>query len=651
MFSARTARVADRRPVGAFRVVVFEARDADARRGGARARGVRPPRRLHEVRPPRRCRAERAFAVRAPRPCPRRRRRRLARIGVDHTERLGEPVDAREVGVVRRGVRGVGRPRAARERGGGALQACRVNGPDVQAEEAAPSPSGACALARAPERANRGGCDNDDPREGSLRGSLCPSRAPRGAASPARVVEAFEASKTGGALHAESRDRSRREVRAANNETNRDRRAARGALEEARPAPRGTLVERLARTRAHDHRDLFPAAAVPSSRLSCRTRRARGRATSVARASGSGATPSRILAPSSAGLALALTAPPSPPSPPRVRVSFRAAPARRAVVDGVAGRPVAARAARARRGPTRGGGARARGRLGTSSMAPSRAPPTRAPAARTLSSPRPRRRPRVDAAAAAEGGEDEGPSPRIEGTRAVGPSPSSRRRRRRAGRAGGLARAAARVSAPTARRLDGAAAASTPPRARCRPRDASFAQATGYAGAAHPGPTPTPAPRPPRVAPSATIARFRASARRPAGRRRRRPASHLLPCVCRAVRREHDRRRARRTPTPSVFACARRRRLLTEAFGVLPRLLPVTGGLACGSPSAQRWRGLGGVFASLVPQMVNRGERPRVRARGGPMGGSVCALGAFLIVALVGLSVRGRARRRTFFPY
>ena len=43
-------------------------------------------------------------------------------------------------------------------------------------------------------------------------------------------------------------------------------------------------------------------------------------------------------------------------------------------------------------------------------------------------------------------------------------------------------------------------------------------------------------------------------------------------------------------------------RLLTKAFGVLRYLFPVTGGLACWVAAGAS---LGGVFASLVPQMVN----------------------------------------------
>ena len=45
------------------------------------------------------------------------------------------------------------------------------------------SPSPACALARTPERGNRGGCDKR-PREGDASGSLCPSRAPRDRVCP-----------------------------------------------------------------------------------------------------------------------------------------------------------------------------------------------------------------------------------------------------------------------------------------------------------------------------------------------------------------------------------------------------------------------------------------------------------------------------------
>ena len=84
-------------------------------------------------------------------------------------------------------------------------------------------------------------------------------------------------------------------------------------------------------------------------------------------------------------------------------------------------------------------------------------------------------------------------------------------------------------------------------------------------------------------------------------------------------------------------------RLLTKAFGVLRYLFPVTGGLACWVAAGAS---LGGVFASLVPQMVNV-VNVLAFALAAVMGGSVC-LGAFLIVALVGRFLRN-ALFGTFF--
>ena len=76
-------------------------------------------------------------------------------------------------------------------------------------------------------------------------------------------------------------------------------------------------------------------------------------------------------------------------------------------------------------------------------------------------------------------------------------------------------------------------------------------------------------------------------------------------------------------------------RLLTRMFGWLRYLFPVTGGLACWVAAGAS---LGGVFATLVPQMVNV-VNVLAFALAAVMGGAAC-LGAFLVVALVGRFLR-----------
>ena len=76
-------------------------------------------------------------------------------------------------------------------------------------------------------------------------------------------------------------------------------------------------------------------------------------------------------------------------------------------------------------------------------------------------------------------------------------------------------------------------------------------------------------------------------------------------------------------------------RLLTRMAGWLRYLFPVTGGLACWVAAGAS---LGGVFAKLVPQMVNV-VNVLTFALAATLGASAC-LGAFLVVALVGRALR-----------
>ena len=76
-------------------------------------------------------------------------------------------------------------------------------------------------------------------------------------------------------------------------------------------------------------------------------------------------------------------------------------------------------------------------------------------------------------------------------------------------------------------------------------------------------------------------------------------------------------------------------RLLTRMSRWLRYLFPVTGGLACWVAAGAS---LGGVFAKLVPQMVNV-VNVLAFALAATMGASLC-LGAFLVVALVGRALR-----------
>jgi len=76
-------------------------------------------------------------------------------------------------------------------------------------------------------------------------------------------------------------------------------------------------------------------------------------------------------------------------------------------------------------------------------------------------------------------------------------------------------------------------------------------------------------------------------------------------------------------------------RLLTRMSRWLRYLFPVTGGLACWVAAGAS---LGGVFAKLVPQMVNV-VNVLAFALAATIGASLC-LGAFLVVALVGRALR-----------
>ena len=297
--------------------------------------------------------------------------------------------------------------------------------------------------------------------------------------------------------------------------------------------------------------------------------------------------------------------------------------------------PVAARAARAFAAPRpHAGGERARktrGRLGPRwRLAP---PTTRAPALGHF-----RHRGRGVAAAAAEGGEDEGPPPAHRGYAPVPgfgeyyvppPPPEPERSRARDG---------ARVGP------DGAPLPPPPPPPRAQSKLLQEPAQAGIwerpASGPTPTPTPTPAPVPGRsfgddlrglgvVASRDDVAGVTGVA-----------SSSVVP---------YDANTGDTFPSPlpnadpELLRLRATYRLLTKAFGVLRYLFPVTGGLACWVAAGAS---LGGVFASLVPQMVNV-VNVLAFALAVVMGGSVC-LGAFLIVALVGRFLRN-ALFGTFF--
>ena len=300
--------------------------------------------------------------------------------------------------------------------------------------------------------------------------------------------------------------------------------------------------------------------------------------------------------------------------------------------------PVAARAARVFAAPRpHAGGERARkirGRLGPRRrLAP---PTTRAPALGHFRH-RGRGGGRGVAAAAAEGGEDEGPFPAHRGYAPVPgfgeyyvppPPPEPERTRARDGARFGPDGAPLPPPPPP------------PPRARSK-----LLQEPAQAGiwerpASGPTPTPTPAPVPGRSfgddlrglgveAPQDDVAGVTGVT-----------SSSVVP---------YDANTGDTFPTPlpnadpELLRLRATYRLLTKAFGVLRYLFPVTGGLACWVAAGAS---LGGVFASLVPQMVNV-VNVLAFALAAVMGGSVC-LGAFLIVALVGRFLRN-ALFGTFF--
>ena len=90
-----------------------------------------------------------------------------------------------------------------------------------------------------------------------------------------------------------------------------------------------------------------------------------------------------------------------------------------------------------------------------------------------------------------------------------------------------------------------------------------------------------------------------------------------------------------RAEDPELLRLRATYRLLTKMFGFLRYLFPVTGGLACWVAAGAS---LGGVFATLVPQMVHV-VNVLAFALAAVMGGAAC-LGAFLVVALVGRFLR-----------
>jgi len=297
--------------------------------------------------------------------------------------------------------------------------------------------------------------------------------------------------------------------------------------------------------------------------------------------------------------------------------------------------PVAARAARAFAAPRpHAGGERARktrGRLGPRwRLAP---PTTRAPALGHF-----RHRGRGVAAAAAEGGEDEGPPPAHRGYAPVPgfgeyyvppPPPEPERSRARDG---------ARVGP------DGAPLPPPPPPPRAQSKLLQEPAQAGIWERPASGPTPTPTP-----APAPVPGRSFGDDLRGLGVVASRDDVAGVTGVASSSVVPYDANTGDTFPSPlpnadpELLRLRATYRLLTKAFGVLRYLFPVTGGLACWVAAGAS---LGGVFASLVPQMVNV-VNVLAFALAVVMGGSVC-LGAFLIVALVGRFLRN-ALFGTFF--